>query len=481
MRTVPSHHLHTPHSTPHSLLATMGALMSLAVCGSCTAINVCCSLAGCGCAACSGGGGQSVPTDLMVGKLRSLTLMIFSVVMGLLTQYYWAEKAAESLSAWSDGCLETDLKVCAGNAAIYRVSLVDVIFFSLMTLGAAAHSLFNNMCWMVKILLWTGLAIGSIFLDNSVFDGNYVWVARIGAFLFTILQQIVLIDMAYNCNDWMLAKADTSTSSRFLILLVSMSALLLCTSIVGIGVMYHYFLGCSANAWVLSLTLVLSIAAAVLQLSGEEGNLLTTSIVIFYAVFLAYSAVSKNPEAECNPYVGHEDNVAVVVVGLIITILSLIWLCANASTSITALLGGETPPTTKESAENAKAISSPTPGERPIISPERMERGGDNQLPPDAVEGAQGASALPQVDDRGDGWKLNVVLVLLSMYWGMLLTNWGVNQDAAAAAAAESGATVDPKNGTAALWLTASSQWVCLALYMWTLVAPYIFPDRDFS
>jgi Serine incorporator (Serinc) len=39
----------------------------------------------------------------------------------------------------------------------------------------------------------------------------------------------------------------------------------------------------------------------------------------------------------------------------------------------------------------------------------------------------------------------------------------------------------DPKNGKAALWLTASGQWACLLLYLWTLAAPRLMPDRDFS
>ena len=33
----------------------------------------------------------------------------------------------------------------------------------------------------------------------------------------------------------------------------------------------------------------------------------------------------------------------------------------------------------------------------------------------------------------------------------------------------------------ASMWVKISSSWVCLVLYTWTLVAPALFPDRDFN
>ena len=33
----------------------------------------------------------------------------------------------------------------------------------------------------------------------------------------------------------------------------------------------------------------------------------------------------------------------------------------------------------------------------------------------------------------------------------------------------------------AAVWVKAISAWLCFGIYMWTLVAPVVLPDRDFS
>ena len=62
----------------------------------------------------------------MVGKLRSLALMIVSLVLGLVAQYWWASYAAENLSAWGKNCSGNE--TCIGNSAIYRcvTSSIDV-------------------------------------------------------------------------------------------------------------------------------------------------------------------------------------------------------------------------------------------------------------------------------------------------------------------------------------------------------------------
>ena len=33
----------------------------------------------------------------------------------------------------------------------------------------------------------------------------------------------------------------------------------------------------------------------------------------------------------------------------------------------------------------------------------------------------------------------------------------------------------------ASFWIKAVNSWVCVAIYVWTLVAPLVFPDRNFS
>lgn len=55
----------------------------------------------------------------------------------------------------------------------------------------------------------------------------------------------------------------------------------------------------------------------------------------------------------------------------------------------------------------------------------------------------------------------------------MVVTNW---------AKADSGhATSGVQGGTSIMWLNGCAAWICMALYTWTLLAPMLMPDREFS
>jgi hypothetical protein len=71
-------------------------------------------------------------------------------------------------------------------------------------------------------------------------------------------------------------------------------------------------------------------------------------------------------------------------------------------------------------------------------------------------------------------WSLfHVMFVLATLYVMMTLTNWyspGVEHGIESISA-----------NLAAVWVKAISAWLCFGIYMWTLVAPVVLPDRDFS
>jgi hypothetical protein len=100
---------------------------------------------------------------------------------------------------------------------------------------------------------------------------------------------------------------------------------------------------------------------------------------------------------------------------------------------------------------------------------------GDN----DEEEGAVNASAEESEEQVTEStglsvsWKLNILLALVSCWYAMALTGWGSIQ---------SGGTVsDPEVGKVSMWMIIASQWLVMTLYLWTLVAPRLFPNRDFS
>ena len=72
-----------------------------------------------------------------------------------------------------------------------------------------------------------------------------------------------------------------------------------------------------------------------------------------------------------------------------------------------------------------------------------------------------------------NSWKLNLVLGILSCWVAMALTSWGGIQTG--------GNVANPDVGSVSMWMIITSQWIVLLLYLWSLVAPRLFPDRDFA
>ena len=68
-------------------------------------------------------------------------------------------------------------------------------------------------------------------------------------------------------------------------------------------------------------------------------------------------------------------------------------------------------------------------------------------------------------------------MALIAMYFGMVLTNWGTTEWTGG----DDDDASSPEAGRVAMWLNISAQWVMFGLYIWTLVAPIVCPDRDFA
>ena len=64
----------------------------------------------------------------------------------------------------------------------------------------------------------------------------------------------------------------------------------------------------------------------------------------------------------------------------------------------------------------------------------------------------------------------HLIFALASMYSGMLLSGW--------TSSSESSDLIDV--GWTSVWVRICSEWVTAALYVWTLLAPLFFPDREF-
>jgi hypothetical protein len=486
----------------------MGQAISMA------AIYCCCSAGSSLCNSCFGT--VAVGTT---GRKRSVLLLALVIATALWFQYNvgpsivsqtgWIWKMYKFIpgtsrlvyGAWYDSCdaqypnaSEGVIEDCAGNAGVYRPTFLSTLYFVVNAVATRFVPTLNREAWPAKYALFGFGLLVTVFVPNDpLFVGLYLWLARIGAAVFVVLQQVILIDVAYNWNDDWVERANESdrlsfgSGSGWLHAIVGVCVSLYVACITCIGLMYKHYTGgnnsdyeddpdyehesCAGNTWVITLTLLGILAITALQLLGtSEGSLLTSGVISLYAVYLCFTIVSKNPRGHCNPRLG-ENDVWGITIGLLLTTVSLIWTGWSWSAEPRLM--------NAESLQSARAVL-PTPSgsenaeaaldlDVPLMDGEEAATSG--MVTTTMSSTARESAALSQV------WKLNVVLALISCYVAMILTGWGtidaIDQDTHNAA--------NPTVGRVNMAILGISQWLALMLYAWTLVAPILFPDREFS
>lgn len=405
--------------------------------------------------------------DLPIGKFgtyMSFGVLICGIIASIIGQKYAPTTintptpySATNLnkSQWLLDCPSGYENVCIGNGAVYRFSFALVIIYALQLIGTTVYIKFFDILWVPKCLIFAVICICFFYADASVFDENgYAWFARIAAFFYLILQQVILLDFAYTWNEKWVTKAEDHGGDKWYTILLIVSLVLLLGSYTIIGLMFWQFMGCVENLVILSLTVALPFIATFIQLFlTDDGSLLTSSVMTAYATYVCYSAVTLNPDLTCNPTISTNYQTIATIIGMILTVVSLIWTTASVIQQL--------PETTSiEEAAGSYALNESNTGTPAPTARTSVSVSSDNK-----VSTSSGLRYLLQ--------QVSVVFILISTYYAMILTNWGTLQSSYDIAV--------PKSGQVAMWLQASGQWIAILLYIWSMIAPKLFPDRDFS
>jgi len=427
------------------------------------------------------------------GNWGALMLMICAIFMSIIWQFYIGEHMDEwklVRDAWQDNCDpdDGDYPQCAEYAATYRVSFATVIFFLGMACVCAFEPRLHDEGWDIKFFAWLGIVTLFIFAPNRVFDDHgYVWPARIGAFAFLILQQIILVDFAYTVNEKLTEMGMREGEDGLtppLLLLLGISVACYSLAFAGIVCLFHYYTGCTNSDAFISITFIMIVIFTIAQLFSDPAlghNILVSSVVAGYAVFLTYVSVSANPVEKCNPMYSKEDNAITISVGLIIAFISISATVYFASSNVTELIHDGSPSKKKQStASDAVTVADVLTTDASTEAGVKRAQPKSTSTDPEAGDAPDHNSHRFTVDelmskggDGGRGWKFNLVMALIAMYWCMTLTNWGTSTGQSKGAS--------PTAGKVTSWINIVACWICLGLYTWTLVAPRLFPNRDFS
>uniref|UniRef100_A0A7N9CBC7 Serine incorporator 3 n=1 Tax=Macaca fascicularis TaxID=9541 RepID=A0A7N9CBC7_MACFA len=268
--------------------------------------------------------------------------------------------------------------------------------------------------------------------------------------------------------------------------LLSFTSAFYILSIICVGLLYTYYTkpdGCTENKFFISINLILCVVASIISIHPKiqehqpRSGLLQSSLITLYTMYLTWSAMSNEPDRSCNPSLmsfitritaptlAPGNSTAVVptptplsksgslldsdnFIGLFVFVLCLLYSSIRTST-------------------NSQVDKLTLSGSDSVILGDTTTNGASDE------EDGQPRRA---VDNEKEGVQysyslFHLMLCLASLYIMMTLTSW-YSPDAKF----QSMTSKWP-----AVWVKISSSWVCLLLYVWTLVAPLVLTSRDFS
>lgn len=397
------------------------------------------------------------PTKGYSARIPYLLLFFVTIVFALVVKIFLSDLVID-LYVFGDWDVCKD-NTCAGNQGIFRFSFALAMFFlttfSLMlspTTSSCHHSL-----WIFKMIYFLALIIIAFILPNE-FYAVYANISRGFSAIFLLLQVILLVDFAYRWNESWVEK----DQKKYYIAILAFCAFFFALSISGWILFFRWFgsENCGLEQFFIAFTIVTSLAFTLLSISGinEYGALLPSSILTIYNTYVLFNSLQNNPDAQCNSFLrssNESDDTIQIVIGLFFASASITYSTWSLSSKGHKLFG------TGDDKDNHKVNY-------------------DEEIPKDEsddrVENPTGEETNEELDDPVT-LKVNTyfhaIMFMASMYMAMLLTNWAsdlYSTDSRVSA-----------TGKSSMWVNIVCQWVTTGVYVWTLIAPKVLPNRDWD
>ena len=391
-------------------------------------------------------------------------ILAIVIVYGLSTVLTQSDNILRLLRDYVKCPADEDLQ-CLGISAVYRISLslvivhVFVLFWLLFRNSCSKN--FNEGVWLVKILMVVGTFIGFFFVSNSVFE-VYSKVIMVLSVIFLLFQIIMIIDLFYIWGTRWIQRYDAGQKG-YAYPLIGFSAILIAATLYVIIRSYIWFAGCGVGTLGVTLTLALIVLSLVFLFArtNPNGSLLTCSAVAAYSMFLTWSGLS-NMHEECNPVLYDEATTIVhLVFGALIILVVLFYLTIGTSEKSSGFVapGG---------VDIAKGVLVDNTNEpKPEYKDEEKGK-------PEAKQTTAARNADLSMYQNNGFIYFHIVMIFACFYFAMILSNWGQ-------AVVKGGSFFQLGASELGMWIKLGAAWATMALYNWTLIAPKIFPNRDFS
>ncbi|XP_030644621.1 serine incorporator 2 [Chanos chanos] len=451
------------------------ALCSLASCASCL-----CGSAPCLLSKCCPSTYNSTVTRLAFSffMLMGTLVSIIMILPGMETQLKKIPGFCVGGTAIPGIENKVNCDIIVGYKSVYRMCFAMACFFFLFSLimirvrsSKDPRGSIQNGFWFFKFLILVGITVGAFFIPDGTFNTVWYYFGVVGSFIFILIQLVLLVDFAHTWNQTWVEYAENGNRKCWFAALLSFTFLHYALAFSAVVLFYVYYTqadDCTEHKVFISLNFIFCIIVSVVSIlpkvqeAQPSSGLLQASLISLYTMYVTWSAMTNNPNRQCNP-----------------SLLSLV-------------KGGPTAPTPTSAPGQAQwwdaqgivgliifilctlyasIRSSNNTQVNKLMQTEEGQR-----LAPDAEEASGDDGVRRAVDNEEEGVTysysfFHFCLLLASLYIMMTLTNW-YQPDTDYQAM---------QSTMPAVWVKISSSWLGLGLYLWTLLAPLILPNRDFS
>ncbi|XP_063055124.1 serine incorporator 2 [Engraulis encrasicolus] len=454
------------------------ALCSLASCASCLCGSAPCLLCGC----CPSSNNSTITRltfslFLLMGTIVSIIMILPGMEAELQKIPGFCQGGTSIPIPGVDNLVNCDTVL--GYKAVYRMCFAMTCFFFLFSVimirvrsSRDPRGSIQNGFWFFKFLILVGITVGAFFIPDGTFHSVWFYFGIVGSFMFILIQLILLIDFAHSWNEIWVRNAEESDGKGWYAALLVFTILFYSLSFAAMVLLYVYYTtpdDCTEHKVFISLNLIFCVGISIVSIlpkvqdASPQSGLLQSSLISLYTMYVTWSAMTNNPNRECNPsllsLISHANTTEVLptsapgqiqlwdaqsIVGLVI------FLCCTLYASI-------------RSSSNTQVNK--------LMQTEEGTFGGSGG---DGEVGADGLKRAVDNEEEAVSYSYSFFhfhLCLASLYIMMTLTNW-YSPDTK---------THVMQSSMPAVWVKISSSWLGLGLYLWTLVAPLIFSDRDFS
>lgn len=363
--------------------------------------------------------------------------------------------------------------------------------------------------WFFKFLFMTVFLVIAFVIPAKAFVG-WSYFSLVGAIFFILVQLILLVDLAHSLQERWVRNYEQTQDCIWAFLLLGGSIAAFAVMIAGYVIMYIFFTECTMNVTLITIAIlsvcfvtILSIIPK-LQEKNPRSGLFQSAVVGGFATYLIASAILAEPEsAHCKKW-NTNGSLFTTLLGVAFSFVAVGYNVFSASASSKDFGFGRRDRTEaavekEEEREQllhdmrteAEVAAADGPTDESTTTP-IMERAGAVVAVAEgrSVAQIQGVHSREEAaelglpdscDDEAEGVTysysfFHLIFVLAALYLAMILTNW---QHVSSSNSTDSSQPINVDYGMTAVWVKFASMCVVLVIYVWTLIAPVLFPDRQ--